>query len=307
MAVIQVNEIWNGRTGDMSGDNSRSYSRVFRVFTNSNLDGPLTVLAARRSGVPRLGDLYISPEGAIDTGSTAKRKSANNEDEDPRIWIVAVEYDNKTTDPEAQQEQEAETAEEKPGEETAEDKEQDDPTEQFVNVSFGFQQFSKVVERDQNGKLIANSAKEPFDPPVEIDDSRPVLTVTRNEFAFNFSLIEQYKDAVNSDPFMGFGAGQVKVFNISGTRKSEERRIFWEITYEFHVRREGWKLKLLDWGTRELIANEPKNIREKDDNQPVLKPFPLNGQGQKAGAGADPAELTFTVYPEKSFAPLGLF
>src|SRR5207245_2866104 len=78
-----------------------------------------------------------------------------------------------------------------------------------------------TVWKDAYGKGILNSAGQYFDPPPMMDDSRPRLSIARNEPVFNPAIAINYQDAVNTDGFLGFTAGQVRVSGISASNESE--------------------------------------------------------------------------------------
>lgn len=303
MAITSVKEIWNGRTGEVTAKKyQRAYVRTFRILTDSRLDGPVTILASRL--LPRLGTLYIEPSGRVDFGVSLKHKKCKIDQSEPLAWEVSCEYDNEPADPEKSQEQESK--------DENSDKQADDPNDRFTEVSFSFHQFQKAIQKDLDGKAIANSAGAPFNPPVEIDDSRPVITVKRNEAAFNFGVAGGFKDCVNAGGYMGYGAGQVKLFNISATRKYAENKISWEVSYEFHVRPEGWQLQLLDQGFWELpAAGQEAANRDFKDNNVLQHPMLLDGNGKRLkpapGQNIQGTFLNFRVYPKADFNALGLF
>jgi hypothetical protein len=181
-------------------------------------------------------------------------------------------------------------------------------------MTWGFSQFTRPVAKDLDGKAIQNSAGEWFDPPPEIDDSRPILTIQRNQALWSPALAIQYQDAINSEPFLGFAKGVVKVAGISATNQIENGQAFWSVTYEFHFRRDGWELKVQDRG---------QNRKWKDGDRPDLQgklipigdggiftsvAVPLDGNGQPL---QDPGPTnvkyqTFTVYKSLPFSALGV-
>src|SRR5262249_15878222 len=89
------------------------------------------------------------------------------------------------------------------------------------DVRWGFANFQRpgIWTIDNPSRAIVNSAGEPFDPPVEIDDSRLVLTLVRNEPAFAPLTSLLYKDAINSDTFLGAAPGLAKIAMLSSVRR----------------------------------------------------------------------------------------
>src|SRR5262249_46326548 len=144
-------------------------------------------------------DTYTT-SAEFDLGALCNSVTCEQNDDAPRRWVVTCEYGPPTVEQGQQQE---------------------NPLLRPAVLTWGFTQNSRAVWKDVNGTPIQNSAGDAFDPPPEIDDSRPVLTVTRNEAGFNPAIAIQYQDAVNSDQFLGFNAGVVKINGISSTSQSE--------------------------------------------------------------------------------------
>lgn len=284
MSVLQAKEIHEGRLGPIE-TGKRTYTRVWGVTTSSATDGPIQVREA--TGIPRLGDAYLtSSEG--DAGAVVKKVDPQPTD-NPKLWHVRVEYDSSV------------------------EEEEENPLNRPAVLSWGSAQFQRVAWKDIDGNAILNSAGQYFDPPPEVDDSRPTLTVTRNEASFNPALKIDYEDAVNTDPFMGFAVGQAKVASINANSQFENGLSFWSVTYEFHFRREGWILAPLDQGRYELwdIAGTKRlvPIKERDTlgrklTTNVTEPVPLDGAGkQLQNPGPTTAKYKeFTVYKQRTFS-----
>jgi hypothetical protein len=283
MAIVSVREVASGRDGTLNNKGERSYSRAFQVITDDPLDGPLLVRTA--SGIPQRGSIYATAT-EIDPGAKVKAINPSQDADNPRVWTVKVDYDSVTED--------------KP----------ENPLDRPIEISWTAAPYERVVFNDTDGKAILNSAGDYFDPPLTIDDSRPVLTVVRNEPSYNPTLAIDYQDAVNTDSFLGFSPGQVKVAKIDATSATENDIFYWRVTYEFHFRREGWALSVLDQGRYQKLNNKPVPIPEYDESgnavpgSHVSDPVPLDGAGQRlTNPGPDTAIfLTFKVYKERPFA-----
>ncbi|WP_254509892.1 hypothetical protein [Anatilimnocola floriformis] len=282
MSIVSVREVGGGREGSVNEKGERRYTRVFQVITDSALDGPLLVRTA--PGIPGRGNIYATAT-EFDPGAKVKTITPSQSD-NPKIWEVRVEYDSVTED------------------------EPENPLERPPEVSWSAAPYSRVAWKDNDGKAIVNSAGHYFDPPLEVDDSRPVLSVTRNEAAFNPSLAIDYQDAVNSDGFLGFSPGQAKVAKIDASSATENDIFYWKVSYEFHFRREGWELSVLDQGRYEKIGGKPVPIPEFDvagneiPGSQVTDPVPLNGAGARLNnPGPDTVQfLSFKVYKERPFS-----
>jgi hypothetical protein len=259
--IAIVSEI-AGASGRETDKGQSEHTRQFRVVTTAATVGDLDVIAA--PGIPRRGDVYATGD-STDLGSIVKEISAEQDSDNPRVWIVRVEYGPPANEREQDQEP--------------------NPLLRPAVLSWGFAKSSRVAWRDSKGKPVVNSAGEFFDPPVECDDSRPVLTISRNERSFNPALAISYQDSVNADSFLGFRPGVVKVAGISATNQVENNFFYWAVHYEFEFRREGWTTEILDQGRNRLVDGKLVPIYQRDkngqpiDNLIVAVPVKLNGEG----------------------------
>jgi hypothetical protein len=287
MAIVSVNEL-KGRRGTVNEKGQTEYTRKFQVQTDSALIGSLAVRTA--SGVPRVGDVYTTSL-EFDTNSLANSVEAVQDDENARLWEVTVNY----------------------GAPSAEEQQTNpNPLLRPAVLTWGFTQASRVIWKDTKRKVVANSAIEYFDPPIEIDDSRPQLTITRNFPSFNAALAIDFQDAINDGPFLGFPKGTVKVAGISASSQTENNFFYWQVSVEFQIRRDGWKLEVLDQGRSERIDGKLKPIWQRDgngnhiENLPVADPVPLDKAGRELlNPTPDTVKyMEFDVYEEKPFALL---
>ena len=134
------------------------------------------------------------------------------------------------------------------------------------------------------------------------DDSRPVLTIVRNEASFNAGLAWLYRDCVNSDAFFDAGPGMVKVSNISATRKWNPLfGWYWPVSYEFTFDANGYAKYLLNQGFRELDSDTGKLKLVTVNGVPVSEPVLLSKKGQVMPPNSPPYGLKFDIYYEASF------
>jgi hypothetical protein len=296
MAIVSVKEIAGGKASDELEGGKRTYTRIFRVITDSGLASALAVGTA--SGLPQLGESYAAPDGAIDETVVCLKVNPQQDSENPQLWTVEIDYGSPTKTNEQQN---------------------PNPLLRPAIISHSFAKYQRACYKDINGKAIRNSANDWFDPCPEIDDSRPVVSITRNEPVFNAALAIQYQDAINSDAFLGAQPGQVKISGISARNATENNYSFWEVTYEFEFRREGWQLQLLSQGrnykwTDGSLLPIPKKGKKDDGTTyfqtgtQIDEPVPLGPGGSPL---IDPSPdncfyIPFDVYKSMPFAPLGL-
>ena len=174
----------------------------------------------------------------------------------------------------------------------------------------------------ENGQPIVNSAHKAFDPPVEVDYTRLLLTVTRLHKDFPTNLLH-FQDSVNKFPFIfninGFKffapAFSVKLQGITGSAQWQDKVRFWRVDYVCEVDAyRGWRIDILDRGKTQLVQNNQTQMWEDqlildDKGHPINEPALLNGEGTPAREAAASstqvgAYLRYAVYPEKDFKPL---
>lgn len=231
------------------------FTRKFKARSNSKFDDAETVREqAFVLGLPALFSSHPNNPTAL-LQSIEPRLT-----DPPYLWTIDLKYSSDVGDPA---------------------KFDDSPLNRPTDITFGFQKYQRPITQDVNGLPVVNSAGEAFDPAIEIDDSRPTMTFARNEGGFDPQLPLIYQDAVNSDAFFGFLPGQVKISNIQSVFANEGSVTFWRVTYEFEVRREGWRLRVLDQGTRylDLTTNERRELTDGKTGLAVSKPVLLDGDG----------------------------
>lgn len=289
MTILHVREIWNGRQASIDSKNVRNYRRTFRVETDSMLDGPFQV--TNTALLPSLFAYYADPAGGIDLGALVHKITPRQLDE-PFFWEVDVDYSSKIDNPE-----QAQTG-----------AQEQDPLRRPSKIKWSMAKYQKAIDKDRNDKAMTNSAGEKY--LVEIDDSRPVLTISRNEQTVLPAQILEYQDAISSDTFFGAAAGTAKMDSISAESAYENGTFYWQVEYVIHFRREGWKLKLLDEGMQELVGGKLRPIYPDNSANPVTAPVPLDSHGVALTlpiTPSNPAKFNeFDVYKDKAFAPLNL-
>jgi hypothetical protein len=166
------------------------------------------------------------------------------------------------------------------------------------------------------GDPLVNSAWTRFDPSPEWDDSRLMLTIGRNELVVDPTVLMQYKDAVNSDPFWGAQPGQAKLKPIKARGAFSNGLFYFATTYEIHFRAEGFSQRPLDQGSRAYYPNATaglpdvlKDIPDPVNGTAVSGSVPLDGRGKVAvspAQGGGPFYRKFYGYNLQPFAALML-
>ncbi len=274
MGIVSVKEINGQRSSSITAD-GRTYSRVFQVLMDDPTDGPL--LARSAPGIA-INDTYVTTTES-DSDSICTSVSSSCVSADFLTWEVSAEYSPKP----------------------------DNPLTASADVKWSFAQFERTTERDINGTAILNSADDPFAEAVVIDDSRPVLSVTKNVSSFSPSLAFYYRDATNSTSFYGAGTEQVKVSNISATYVVDDFwGGYWQLSFEFAFDPQKFTKKILDQGYRYVDPEDGKKKNILVQGQPVNDPHLLDGDGNKLDSGGSPVFKTFSVYPKLPFSVFGI-
>lgn len=252
MAVVSVRELFDGREGETRNDATRRYTRRFLVKTNDTRDGPAVVAASL--SVPQLFGRYLAGN---DSDAGALVESVRPRSAGFCLWHVDVGYSSRSKDP---------------------DRVDPDPLNRAPVFRWGWAKYRKALERDANGRAIVNSARDPFDPPPEVDDDRRTLSVERYELFYNQELADAYHNAVNSDPFANEPPLAWRCLGITGELRPEGDQQVYLVRYEFERKRGGWRTYILDRGFRKRVAGKLVEIvgkRGGDLTAAVL----LNGGG----------------------------
>lgn len=281
MAIVRIDEDIMKRRGRVQVVQGRSYTRVWEVEVSRG-DGPL--VATDHPDLPTLRDFYLIPGVESDPNAYVQTIDAEPIENmgDTILYGVTVNYG--PLDP-------GEMAE---------------ALTRKARIQFSFNKFERVIWIDEDGNPIRNSAGDPFGDPILIDDSRPVIVVTRNEDvnAFDVTLAGEYQDVVNAAMWNGFPARTVKCTEI---RTSEERKdpstnlYYYEVNYVFEVKWDTWTRQILDQGFAYLDSSVRKPFLD-SEGQPISEPKLLDGLGEELTDGDPPVTLEFRVYPDADFS-----
>lgn len=291
MAVRPAKEEIASRRSTIGTDGERTYERTFIVEMTNHRDDPAQALTA--ANIPRRFTPYIT-QTHIDYGALVTSVKARNRRNSPFHVDVVVSYSSKRDDEEEEQ--------------------NDDPLKRPPKIRWSWEtvQVPILGNRDQNAAgdvsysgAILNSAGEPFNPPPTKEESRPQVTIVRNEASYSVSRALDYQDAVNSDTFDGIKPRQAKMRNIGAEWVTENDTTYVIVTYVLAFRRDTWDTQLLDAGTHYLtVAGGTTYERFKRNGIAYIGL--LASDGTKL-ASTDPPNI-ITIKPEKQqpFAPLNL-
>ncbi len=333
--ITQFYEASNSTPGEVAEGGGKTYTRTFHVVT-SGVVGPAEVFA--HSTCPRWGNVYASDAGDFDPDAVCVGLSAKRRDESPYLWTVEARYATQTAEAGGGGEGGGEGvgaitggpvnpadplgggSSEGGGEGGGEGGAGaaggeapptlvENPLLRPAEFSWDSEEVMLPLTQDRAGNAVVNSAGFPFDPPLEYEAVRPVLTVVKNMplAAINASFIQNRNNHLNSVDWMGFPAKTLKL-KVSARSAYENGIWYWATTYIFRVKIDGWNpVRVLDAGYEELDPGGTWLTIRDENGAPVSRPWLLDGAGIALTPG-DPEEyLEFTVYGEFDFAELGLF
>lgn len=334
MSIVSVKEIWPGREGEDTVDRQRTYPRFYEVISDDIGEKVTTVGAA--SGIPRLGDAH--PD---DSFAFVVRVRAKQNDDNPYQWLVEVSYDTElrvpeihTLDPETGNTSPLPTPSQR----------SDTPLMRPAVWKFGSMDYHAIAKIARHGVsiwtagvelynsnpvagrrpakmkpeadgsiLITNSAGDPFDPPIEVEEARGTIDITWNVLAFNAKGLSQLTNCVNRVAWYGYPARTLRVKVNEAQQRHENGFAFWERHVQLVEKEETWDLDPLDRGTRELIAEGETSEGLPENNTPdeygnFLNPDGtpavelLDGNGRRLPPGKPPVYLYYRYFREKDFA-----
>lgn len=275
MSIVSTVELWDSRSGEQSWKGVVKYARKFRVVCSDNTDHTTTILSS--GSIP--SRLQSHPSNAF---ALVESRKVSNDPADPRQYLVDVSYTSQfDQDPASTNE---------------------DPLSRPAIWSFSFERATKAVREDLDGNALDNSAGVPFDPPVEVETSIPIIKIDINKASFSYASIATLQDCVNDATWNGFAAGTVKVRGVEVKQQFENNQLYWSYSWTLAVKWDGWQAKILDQGFHELDDDgEPKLIRDAFGN-PLPHPSRLDGDGNKLESGEPSVFLDFTTCRTANFS-----
>jgi len=184
--------------------------------------------------------------------------------------------------------------------------ESDDPTSQDVEVEWDFVESEEDIDTDAYDHPIVNTNGEGFDPPVTREYGNLVLRAARNEATYNATYASEFYNTVNSGTFLGFPSGKVLCKKISASLVTLDNGYqYWRLTYIFHLRKDGWKKRILNRGYMVKATADAEAKRKVDENGYVTEPVLLAADGTET-TKENPYWLEFEVYESTSFGALNL-
>lgn len=313
MAITSADQIPDNWAGTWTSTWQRTYTVCYRVQCDDSRDGPMTLRNATEvvSGVtvnvlPLIGTSYFVTTTEKDLGAFANSIEYRAESTiTPQsgstpgiVWLVTYQYGPYDPTPFGT-----------------------DPSLWPLRITFTGDTYQKTILVDYNGNPVLNSALCPYEDPVQVDDTRAVITVKRNELiktpgtlppgavVFDPTIPQTYRDTVNSGTWNGFAAKWVKINSITtGDEQydSNNQVYYYEVTYVFSINRDIWQSKILDQGKQILDSGGFPTPLLTAEGQEIDEAVLLNGSGARLASGGTPVFATYDVYSPVDFSPLAI-
>jgi hypothetical protein len=330
VSVQTVELLWEGWRDRDGFDRKREYVRTYEVLTDNKDDTVETAAGqeARDKGLP--GNGYT-----LDTDPAAVVVDIQTARDTPRRWLVTCVYntvwpsqlgaESLTLDPFGGSIP-TPTAPGSGGAGGAPPAAQRDPNP--VNwpivYSVTHEQTSVPATHDKDGVPITNSAGDPFNPPVMVEKSMPVLTFTKYYAFVDIDWLESYVDTVNAVSWKGRTSRICRMIALDWNSETVNNFPVWKVTFRVKIKRgtwagvlpndvgRGWDLRILDQGYQEyvniLAGDEKRKIDPPrgDHGGEMPGPYPLDGLGQSAFGATKPSYVTKRHFQEADWSVLGL-
>lgn len=283
MSVTSVKRQWKGWSYKSTANRQETIPVSWLIEVSDRMDGPQTIIPQAASsswGSEAIIRQYGTYAFGNDSSSfmAAKEVSLERVDGSDLLWIYTATFDNSVD----------------PGQSA------ENPLDRLPIDEWDYEQFERIAEKNTDDEAITNSAGDPYDPPLTMDDSRPILIYTRNELSYPLAFVT-HQDTINSDGFLIFDPYQAKV-NIKARKVFEGQYKYYAVSYIFHFRRDGWRRSILNRGTRfKITASDTNSVSLPPDSPPIL----LDDDGTPLGTG-DPTYKEHKLYDEVAFGPLNI-
>ena len=270
MAIDSVTENYEGADFEVTSK-SKKAGRLFDVVCADGSD-PLSMPSEARqaAGIPQIFDVH-----PVDNELFCNHKTVIN-GTGPLHWKVTASYDTaKNSGP---------------------------PLLRPPEINWSFAVSNNEIDRDIFSNPITNSSGEAFDPPITKDFHDLTLSIVKNQEDYDPVEALAFIGTLNNSSFFVFDAGQVKITRFDGAEITGEGQTYFRVSYEFQIRLDGWKRKILDQGMRDIDGEQFKD----STGTTLSEPSKLNGLGAKLASGLPAVILEFELFAESNYSSLNI-
>jgi len=279
MAITSSYEQTKESRASVATDGNK-YTRRFLVTVDDETDGAAVAVDLAGAWTPNRGDAH-----PVDPNAAMVRKTPRMHG-DRMHWIVNCEYETLTHN--------ALSA---------------DPINDPVKISWDTWATVEIVEEDKDGAPITNSANSPILPPITREKKYLVVTIVRNEAAYDPDTAENYIDHVNSASVTiagkVLGARHGLCQKYSGETAERSGYDYYVVTYVIAYNPNEWTEQRLDAGL--YYVSGGKRCRFKDgEGADVVDQQWLDGAGGQLSPTGTPVFLDYEIPHEVNFNALSL-
>ena len=308
MSVISVEAKYGSLVGTGTLEGVRTYTKTYRVITNSASDGVMTV--GNDSRIPHKGNVYTW-HGETDPGALCYSVTPRRDTDNELIWMVECQYSsdlgggspsNLKGDPRY---------------------DVDNPLDAPPEVVWSYWEETETIDTDVTGKAILNTANRPFEPGLTRRRKQRMVVITRNEATFPIAVDQEYVGTINEDVFYDWPPRTAKLEDVSAVARFSQGMLYWQVRYEIRFRKPDWRVYPANRGIIYLEQNNVTGDWEEvvpHDKNTIYHTDPvwLGTDGQKltklgieTAAAIPPGNpgslyLAFNIYVQKPFNLLGL-
>lgn len=282
MSVVDVTQMWSQNGGTINSPKSDATDLTFSLteaYLVAVTNGTTRAEVEAASGVPINGQQYADGRAAFVTSRSFTQLS-------PILWQVNVGYEGESADPEA------------------------------VEVEWSDTTSTEPIDRDYNGNAIVTENLEQVDG-LTMELSEPVAVITKKFLTIDLYAIGLYRHATNSDTFLGWPPGTVRLMGFSAKNRFKygQAQEQWTVQARLAFRRglagatdaQAWYKRWRHEGYYVRSVAGGTIYRARDANGlEVTKPVLLDEDGVQE---TDPAAAVFKytqIYGSLPYANLGL-
>lgn len=282
MTVQTATKMWSRHDGALRSEGGRRFHATIREAYQVVCDPTDTFRdVSNAPGLPTLGTVYAPFQQIRVTDLNPTQIS-------PIYWIVEVTY----------------TGNYGPGGGSS-------PLNELPDIKYGKREREIPVDEDWSGNAIVTANDEPLDVTRTVCDI--VINIERNYAAVNLAATHEYLHSVNSDNFMGFSPGVVRLVDFSAKQEyAEESGGYWRVMAEFQCRwpykttaAKAWYARVLHRGRKLKVGSDIVNAFD-DNGQPSIEPVLLASDGTLETDSSSAHWLEFQIYQPLPYNSLGL-
>lgn len=171
------------------------------------------------------------------------------------------------------------------------------------------------IDEDADGNPMLTEANEAFEGLTRPFSDMTII-IKKNFLSFSSAAYYTYKDGVNSDTYLGFPPGVLRVTGISSSEQKFDKQLYAAVTvtitarkpYRTTTERAWWKRVLHQgWNARPAKGEKPRRAVYESTKEPTSTQVLLDEDGVRLADGADPVWKEFRQFESVAFSGMGLF